>query len=161
MDFLADKQAQIIVAGVVAVLLLIVVVAALTDGLHLLSVRQRCLEIASAAALRGTSAGRDYSGYLATGQIGLDVIAASDEAANAADAALMAMGLSVYTIHVEVLDAPGGGSIANFPPGQTWTESKPAVGVYIEAPGDTIFMQAVIGAPVTLHVFAAAGVATE
>ena len=161
MRLLREMGGQTMASGVVAVLLLIAVAAGAVDGLHLLTLRQRCLEIASAAALRGASAGRDYAGYLATGQIGLDVVAAGDEAAMAADAALTALGLSGYTIKVEVLDAPGGGSVADFPPGQTWTETQPAVGVYLEVPGDTALMQAVIGSPATLHVFAAAGIATQ
>ncbi|MBN1937195.1 MAG: hypothetical protein JW934_21225 [Anaerolineae bacterium] len=148
-------------SGIIAVLLLIAVSAALIDGLHLLTLRQRCLEIASAAALQGISRGRDYAYYLVTGQIALDAVTARDEATNAADAALTALGLSGYTIRVEVLDAPGGGSVADFPPGQTWTESQPAVGVYLDVPGSTLFMQAVTGAPVALRVFAAAGVETE
>ena len=148
-------------SGVIAALLLIVIASALVDGLYLLSTRQRCLEIASAAALRGVSVGRDYTGYLVTGQIGLDVVAARDEATNAADTALAALGLTGYTIRVEVLDAPRGGSVADFPPGQTWTETQPVIGVYLQVPGDTVFLQALIGSPVTLHVFAAAGVTTE
>ena len=162
MRWLLERRAQTMASGVVAVLLLIVIASALVDGLHLLSTRQRCLEIASAAALRGTSRGRDYARYLVTGQIGLDPIVASDEATSAADAALAALGLSGYTIWVEVLDAPGGGSMADFPPGQTWMETEPTVGVYLEAPVETVFLQVVNGnSPVTLHVFAAAGVTTE
>lgn len=161
MPFLKQTRGQTIASGVVATLLLIVIVGALTDGLHLMSIRQRCIQIASAAALRGASVGRDYSGYLAGGQIGLDAAMAQAEAFDAADIALSVLGLNGYTVQIEVLDAPGGGSIGNFPPGQTWTETRPAVGVYLEAPGDTVFMQAVLAAPVTLHVFAAAGVETE
>ncbi len=161
MSFLKQTRGQTIISGIVAVLLLIAVAATLIDGLHLLTLRQRCLEIASAAALRGVSVGRDYDGYLATGQITLDAATARDEATNAADVALTTLGLSGYTIRVEVLDAPGGGSVADFPPGQAWTESRPAVGVYLDVPGDTVLMQGVLSAPVTLRAFAAAGVETE
>ena len=158
---LFDRRAQTMASGVIAVLLLIVVASALIDGLTLLSTRQRCLEIASAAALRGTSAGRDYAGYLSSGQIGLDPIAASDEAVRAADDALHALGLTGYVVRVEVLAAPGGGSVSDFPPGRTWTEATPAVGIYLDVPGDTVLMQAILSAPVSLRVFAAAGVETE
>ena len=52
--------------------------------------------------------------------------------------------------------------MADFPPGQTWMETEPAVGVYLEAPVETVFLQVVNGnSAVTLHVFAAAGVTTE
>lgn len=162
MSLLDEKRGQTMASGIVAVLLLIVVAAALIDGLHLLTTRQRCLEIASAAALQGTSRGRDYARYLVAGQIALDVVAARDEAIGAADAALAALGLSGYTIQVEVLDAPGGGSLPGFPPSQTWTEVEPAVGVYLEVPVQTVFVHMISGhSAVTLHVFAAAGVTTE
>lgn len=162
MRWLCERRAQTMASGVLVVLLLLVSAATLVDGLHLLTTRQRCLEIASAAALQGTSRGRDYAHYLATGQIALDVIAARDEATHAADAALTALGLSGYAVQVEVLDAPGGGSLSGFPPGQTWTEREPAVGVYLEVPMQTVFLQMVnSGNAVTLHVFAAAGVTDQ
>ena len=162
MRLLSDRRGQTFASGVVAVLLLIAVAAALVDGLHLLSMKQRCLEVASAASLRGASRGRDYAYYLATGQIALDRSAAQTEAFDAAAAGLSGLGLSGYTIQVEVLDAPGGGSLAGFPPGRTWSETEPAVGVYLEVPVDTVFMQAINGgSPVVLHVFAAAGVTAQ
>lgn len=162
MRLLLERRAQTMASGLIAILLLLVTAATLVDGLHLLTTRQRCLEIASAAALQGTSRGRDYAHYLATGQIALDVVTARDEATCAADAALTALGLSGYTIQVEVLDMPGGGSLSGFPPDQTWTEVEPAVGVYLEVPVQTVFLQMINGgSAVTLHVFAAAGVTTE
>jgi len=162
MRWLRERRAQTMASGVLVILLLLVTAATAVDGLHLLTMRQRCLEIASAAALQGTSRGRDYAYYLATGQIALDVISARDEATSAADAALAALGLSGYTIRVEVLDAPGGGSLSGFPPGQTWMETEPAVGVYLEVPVQTVFLHIVNGSSaVTLRVFAAAGVTTE
>ena len=159
MRLLSDRRGQTFASGVVAVLLLIVVAAALVDGLHLLSMKQRCLEVASAASLRGASRGRDYAYYLATGQIALDAATAQIEAFDAAAAGLSGLGLSGYAIQVEVLDALGGGSIAGFPPGQTWSDTEPAVGVYLEVPVETVFMWAINGGSrVVLHVFAAAGV---
>ena len=162
MRWLRERRAQTMASGVLVILLLLVTAATVVDGLHLLTMRQRCLEIASAAALQGTSRGRDYAHYLATGQIALDVVAARDEATRAADAALTALGLSGYTIQVEVLDAPGGGSLSGFPAGRTWMETEPAVGIYLEVPVQTVFLHIVNGSSaVTLHVFAAAGVTTQ
>ena len=162
MRWLRERRAQTMASGVLVILLLLVTAATVVDGLHLLTTRQRSLEIASAAALQGTSRGRDYAHYLATGQIALDVGTARDEAIGAADAALAALGLSGFTIQVEVLDAPGGGSLPGFPPGQTWTEVEPAVGVYLEVPVQTVFVHMISGdSAVTLHVFAAAGVEME
>jgi hypothetical protein len=162
MRWLRERRAQTMASGVLVILLLLVTAATVVDGLHLLTTRQRSLEIASAAALQGTSRGRDYAHYLATGQIALDVGTARDEATNAADAALAALGLSGYTIRVEVLDAPGSGSLSGFPPGQTWMEAEPAVGVYLEVPVQTVFLHMVSGdSAVTLHAFAAAGVTME
>ena len=162
MRWLRERRAQTMASGVFVILLLLVTAATVVDGLHLLTMRQRCLEIASSAALQGTSRGRDYAHYLVTGQIALDVITARDEATGAADAALAALGLSGYTIQVEVLAAPGSGSLSGFPPGQTWMETEPAVGIYLEVPVQTVFLHIVNGSSaVTLHVFAAAGVTTE
>ena len=162
MRILRDRRGQTLPSGVIAALLLIVVAAALVDGLNLLSTKQRCLEVASAASLRGASRGRDYATYLSTGLIALDTAAAQAEAIDAVDAGLTAMGLSGYTVRVEVLDTPGGGAIANYPPGQTWSDTEPAVGVYLEVPVETFFMQAVNGSnPVVVHVFAAAGVTMQ
>ena len=162
MSLLWDRRGQTFTSGVVVVLLLIVVAATLIDGLNLLSTKQRCLEVASAASLRGASRGRDYAYYMSTGLIALDTTAAQTEAIGAVDASLTAMGLSGYTVRVEVLDAPGGGSIANYPPGQAWSDTEPAVGVYLEVPVETFLMQAVNGGnPVVVHVFAAAGVTMQ
>lgn len=158
---LTDRTGQTWVSGIVAVLLLVMAAAGLVDGLYALSMHQRCQEIASAAALRGSGQGRDYDYYLANGQISLDAVVSKDKAIQAADAAMAGLGLSGYTIQVEVLDVPGGGSVANFPPGKVWSESKPAVGVYIEAPINSVLVQAVFSMPFTIHVFAAAGVETQ
>jgi hypothetical protein len=159
---LRDRRAQTMASGVIALLLILVLASALIDGLHLLTLRQRCLEIASAASLRGASRGRDYARYLAAGHIALDAPAVRAEAFNAADAGLAALGLSGYAIRVEVLDAPAGGSLVDFPPGRTWSETEPAAGVYLEVPVQTIFLHIVSGdTVVTLHVFAAAGVTTQ
>ena len=162
MRFILNRRGQTLASAVVATVLLLVVASGLVDGLNLLSTKQRCLEIASAASFRGVSRGRDYSYYLSTGQIGLDVSAAQNEAINAIDDGLTGMGLSGYTVQVEVLDAPGGGSIPNFPPGRTWTETEPSVGVYLVVPVDTFLMGLINGGgAVDVHVFAAAGVVTQ
>jgi Flp pilus assembly protein TadG len=162
MRFLIKKRGQTLASAVVATVLLLVVASGLVDGLNLLSTKQRCLEIASAASLRGVSRGRDYTYYLSTGQIGLDVFTAQSEATSMVDAGMTEMGLSGYTVQVEVLDAPGGGSISNFPPGRTWTETEPSVGIYMIVPVDTFLMGLINGGgPVDVHVFAAAGVTTQ
>jgi hypothetical protein len=162
MRCLLNRRGQTLPSAVVVTVLLLVVASGLVDGLNLLSTKQRCLEVASAASLRGVSRGRDYSCYLSTGQIGLDADIARNETLDAIDDGLIGMGLSAYTAQVETLDAPGGGSIANFPPGRTWTEAEPAVGVYLVVPVDTFLIGLVTGGgPVDVHVFAAAGVLTQ
>jgi hypothetical protein len=162
MRFLIKKRGQTLASAVVATVLLLVVASGLVDGLNLLSTKQRCLGISSAASLRGVSRGRDYTYYLSTGQIGLDVSTAQSEATSVVDDGMTGMGLSSYMVQVEVLDAPGGGSIPNFPPGRTWTETEPSVGVYLVVPVDTFLMGLINGGgPVDVHVFAAAGVTTQ
>jgi hypothetical protein len=159
MRFLKRKRGQTLASAVVAVVLLVVVAAALTDGLNLLSTKQRCLQIATAAALRGASRGRDWAGFISTGQMQLDVAAAQAEAVAAVDAGLIGMGLTGYTAQVEVLPDPDGGSIGNYPPGQTWSTPEPSVGVYLVVAVDTVLMGWINGGgPVDVHVFAAAGV---
>jgi hypothetical protein len=159
---LAGKRGQTVASGVVAVLLLLVVASGLVDGLHLLSTRQRCLQAASAAALRGASRGRDYAYFMSTGQPGLNALTAQAEAVRAADDGMARMGLAGYALQVEVLDVPGGGSMSNFPPGRTWTATEPSVGVYLIVPVDTLLMGPINGGgPVDVHVFAASGVTTQ
>lgn len=162
MRFLKKRTGQTAASAAVAVVLLIVVAAGLMDGLNLLSTRQRCLEVATAAALRGASRGRDYASYVAAGQLWLDAAQAQTEAQAAADAGLSGLALTGYTVRVEVLPAPGGGSIGDFPPGRTWTAAEPSVGVYLAAPVDVVLMRWINGGgPVTIHAFAAAGVVEQ
>ena len=162
MRFILNRRGQTLASAVVATVLLLVVASGLVDGLNLLSTKQRCLEIASAASLRGVSRVRDYTYYLSTGQIGLDVFTAQSEATSMVDDGMTGMGLSGYTVQVEVLDTPGGGSVSNFPPGRTWTETEPSVGVYLVVPVDTFLMGLINGGgSVDVHVFAAAGVTTQ
>jgi hypothetical protein len=159
---LAGKRGQTVASGVVAVLLLLVVASGLVDGLHLLSTRQCCLQVASAASLRGASRGRDYAYFLSTGQPGLNALTAQAEAVRAADDGMARMGLAGYVLQVEVLGAPGGGSMSSFPPGRTWTATEPSVGVYLVVPVDTLLVGPISGGgPVDVHVFAAAGVTTQ
>lgn len=157
--FLLGRRGQTLASAVVGVVLLVVVAGALTDGLNLLSTKQRCLQVATAAALRGSSRGRDFGGFVGTGQMRLDVATARVEAETAVSAGLVSVGLGSYTAQVEVLPDPGGGSVGNFPPGQTWSASEPSVGVYLVVPLDTVLMGWIDGGgPVDVHVFAAAGV---
>jgi len=159
MSLLKKKRGQTAASAVVATVLLVVIAAVLVDGLNLLSTRQRCLEIATAAALKGASRGRDFSAYVSTGQIALNMSTAIAETTAALNDGLTALGLAGYTAQVEVLPNAGGGSIGNFPPGQTWTATEPSVGVYLTVPVDTFFMSWINGGgPVEIHVFAAAGV---
>lgn len=161
MKLLAGKRGQTLASGAVAVLLLLVVASGLVDGLHLLSTRQRCLQVASAASLRGASRGRDYAYFLSTGQPGLNALTAQAEAVRAADDGMARMGLAGYALQVEVLDVPGG-SIDDFPPGRIWTAREPSVGVYLVVPVDTLLMGPINGGgPVDVHVFAASGVTTQ
>lgn len=160
--FLRGRSGQTTAAGVVLVLLLVVVTSFLTDGLALLTTRQRCLEVASSAALRGASLGRDWNTYLITGQMLLDETTARSEALTTVDAGLEDLSLIDYTTRVEVIPGPDGGSIPDFPPGKTWSASEPGVGVYIEARVNTVWMGLVNGGgPVVVHAFAAAGVTEE
>lgn len=149
------------------VLLLMAVAAVATDVTALLETRQRGYRLAADAALQGTRAGVDYSAYVGGGEIWLDAEVAEQEALRVVQTALLTQGVAGYQVQVRVLPAPTGGEIANFPPhaaaqqvgGTTWRLPAPSVGVYLELPVATLFLDVLLGTPTRVHVFAAASVA--
>lgn len=154
-------------SALVLVLLAMVLAAVVTDGVALLEMRQRGYRLAADAALQGTRGGMDYAAYVDGGEIWLDEAVATAVAEKAVDTALAAQGLTANTVLVRVLYRPTGGSIPGFPPhpaaqqngGTTWEATAPSVGVYLELPVHTMFLNVLFGEESAVHVFAAASVA--
>ncbi|MBU1751637.1 MAG: hypothetical protein KKA73_28510 [Chloroflexi bacterium] len=169
---LVGQPGQAVVWGLFVILIVTLLAAALLDVGRAESTRAELYHVAEDAAFVGAGRGRDYATYLATGTWTLDSVVAHDEALAQATARLDELQvqgrIQGYTFQVAVLSETMGGTVPGFPPvpraglaGITdWTESEPAVGVYIAADVPAILFGLVNGADyVTVHVFSAAGLA--
>jgi hypothetical protein len=152
-------------------MVLLLVAAGLTDTYILLETRAWAQRIAEDAAVSGVSAARDWDNYIATGEMRLVETTAQTVALDALAEGLSQRNASPIVTDVRVLPEAAGGSIPNYPPlaradifgDGDWTANEPAVGVYLALPVETVFFGAAFGGgqPVELHLFAAAGVATQ
>ena len=167
---LDDSRGQAIAAGIMLVMLFVMIAGAVYDVYKLTATRAWAYRIVGKAALAGVQGGRDFSYFMSTGNIALNASVAESVATDFAQYALSARGLGSYTLEIEVLPWPGGGTVGGFPPvaranqfgGTTWTAPEPSVGVYLAVPVDTVFFGLVNGGgPVDVHVFAAAGVVEQ
>lgn len=162
-----QRRGQAAPAALVGVLLSMVLAAVVTDAVALLEMRQWGYRLAADAALQGTRGGMNYAAYVGGGEIWLNEDTATTIAENAVDTALSARGLTANCILVRVLYEPTGGSIPGFPPhgaaqqigGTIWEADSPSVGVYLELPVDTVFLDVILGEAMVTHVFAAASIA--
>ena len=165
------QKGQTTIAAALLVVVLILVAAGLTDVYLLLETRAWARRVAEDAAIIGAGAGRDWDGFIATGEMRLIEATAQATTLDALQDGLSERNASPTAIDVRVLAEPFGGSIPNYPPlgradifGQgDWTATEPAVGVYLSLPVETTFFGLTFGGnqPVELHLFAAAGVATQ
>ena len=168
---LAGARGQTTVAAALLLVVLILVAAGLTDAYILLETRAWARQVAEDAAISGASAGRDWDGFIATGEMRLIETTAYDVALDALGEGLSQRSAVTAVTDVRVLPDPSGGVIPSYPPlaradifgSGDWTTTEPAVGVYLTLPVETVFYRLAIGSgqPVELHVFAAAGVATQ
>ena len=163
---LSDARGAAALWGAMASLVLILAAAGVLDAYRLSTTRDWAYQVASDAALRGVSRGRDFASLTGGGVMKLDEGAAVYEAMSAASAALAEKGVSSYVLDARAL--PQGGTIYGFPPvarasqsGETnWSSTEPAVGVYLEVPVSVVFFGWVNGArTVPVHAFGAAGLA--
>lgn len=163
---LSESQGAATLWGVLATLVLVLVAAAVLDVYRLSVTRDWAYQVASDAALRGVSRGRDFASLTQSGSMWLDEAVAAQEARSAAEAALAEKGFSDYALDVRVL--PEGGVEPGFPPAprasQTgaadWSSPAPAVGVYLEVSVPVAFFGWVNGADrVPVRAFAAAALA--
>lgn len=167
-DGRAAERGQMIVAAVVLVMFLVLVAGGAVDLYRLQETRNWAYRTAEAAALAGAVLGRDLSSVYTTGQVRVDPVNGYLYAEEAALDALARRG-AVGSYDIRVIEW-GGETVTNYPPvaradmwdSGSWTSSEPAVGVYLEIEVDT-FLYCFIngGGPVTVHAFAAAGVATR
>jgi hypothetical protein len=130
-----------------ALFVVTVLLAATTEAYKLQETRNWGYRIASQAALRGVSAGRDWTYFYSAGQLRLEETTARNATQSALQSALATRGITAYTADVRVLPDPNGGSIINYPPvarasmqgATTWTTTRPAVGVYLRIPVSVLF----------------------
>lgn len=164
---IANRRGQGMLDGLLAMLVFVMLAAVLVDVWTLYQMREFGYRVARDAAFIGASRGRDWLSLTSEG-IRLNAATAQSEAEGLIATEMAAKGITGYTTDVRVLADYNGGTIAGYPPltqattfgSANWTSPEPAVGVYLELPVTTAFLGILNGnAPVTLHVFAAAGVA--
>ena len=164
------QRGQTTIAAALLVMVLLLVAAGLTDTYILLETRAWARRVAEDAAVVGASAGRDWDGFVANGEMTLIQATAYTAALDALQDGLDQRGMTAYAADVRVLPNSGGGTITGYPPleradmfgSSDWTANEPAVGVYLSLPVETVFFGLVNGGqPVEAHVFAAAGVAVQ
>jgi hypothetical protein len=163
-----SRRGQMIVAAVVLVMLLVMVAGGAVDLYRLQEARNWAYRTAESAALAGAVLGRDLTAVYSHGQVRIDPVNGHLYAEDAVLDALARRG-AVGTYDIRVIEW-GGETVANYPPvaradmwdAGSWTSGEPAVGVYLEVEVDT-FLYCFVngGGPVTVHAFAAAGVATR
>ncbi len=160
-----QRRGQEFVSGFMVILIAILIAAGLADYNRLQTTRDAIERASYEAALRGTSAGRDWTYAAANGTMRLNGLTAQSAASAYLAQAMSDAGLNGYTSDIRVLPNPTGGAIANFPPtarasafdAATWTTTQPAVGVYVEIAVPTMLLGLINGgANVTLHAFGAA-----
>ncbi len=148
-----------------------VLAAAIVDVYRLQDARTFAYSAANDAALRGASFGRDWTRFMATGEMSLNPYAATGAAQSALEQVMQARGMSNYQYQIGVLPTPGGGTFSLPAPcasraslwnTTTWTETQPAVGVCVQIQVPTLLFGLVNGnQPVTVNAFAAAGVVEQ
>jgi hypothetical protein len=161
-----DRRGQAAASSFLLVMLLTLLAGAVVDVYRLQTARTYAYRAAEAAALSGVAAGRDLSTVYSAGQARVDPSAGYDGAEETLTQALNRRGMTGASYQIEVLE--WGGTVNNYPPvaradllsgASDWTSSEPAVGVYLAMPVETFVLGlATSNAPVTVHVFAAAGI---
>lgn len=162
------QRGQMIVAAVILVMLLVVVAGGAVDLYRLQETRNWAYRTAESAALAGSVLGRDLSTVYTHGQVSVDPVTGYAHAEEVVLDGLARRG-AVGSYDIRVIKW-GGETITGYPPvaradmwgSGSWMSSEPAVGVYLEVEVDT-FLYCFVngGGPVTVHAFAAAGVATR
>jgi len=162
------ERGQAAAASVLLVLVMVLIAGAMVDVYRLQEARSWAYRAAEAAALTGVTLGRDLSTVYTHGRPRVDPGVGHDTAEQALLDALARWGATRYAYDIRVAEW-GGEVFSGYPPvaradmwGESpWQPDEPAVGVYLEMDVQTYILGLVNGnAPVAVHVFAAAGVAT-
>jgi hypothetical protein len=162
-----DERGQTAVSGLLFTLILALIVAFLVDVYSLKETRSFAYDLASEAALIGAARGRDFSHFISTGEIRILEDVAREEALEVIVEGMGRRGITDYEVRIEVL--PEGGTVFGFPPvprasqfgSSDFSSEEPAVGVYLAIPVRVYFFGLVVGGEsVTVHVFAASGIAS-
>ena len=167
----SNERGSATVAGLFFTLILLVLAAAIVDVYRIQDVRTFAYSVANDAALRGASLGRDWSAFMATGQMALDPIAATNAAQETVEQMMAMRTISRFQYQIGVIPNPGGGTAslpgpcvarASFWDTTPWTEPQPAVGVCLQVQVPTLLLGLVNGnQAVTVNAFAAAGVVEQ
>ena len=116
--------------------------------------------------MAGVSRGRDWTAVASSGWMQLDAALAQSEAQAVIASAMRVREIHGYSVDIQVLPDPFGGSILAFPPrpvriGEAlgdWSSAEPAVGVYLEVPVAWTLLDLFGMLPQEVRVFASAGV---
>ena len=161
-----DRGQATLAAGL-SLLMLALLAGGVVDLARLWETRLWAYRAAEAAALAGASAGRDYTHYVASGFVRLDVSSAQDAAQHALLTVLSTRGLdSAGGYDIRVHPDASAGSYPGFPPVAhaamgvaTWNPNTPAVAVYLVVPLRPILYGWINGnRDIDIRVFASAGV---
>jgi hypothetical protein len=161
-----SESGQVTVLAVILVMVLVLVAGTVADLYRIQEIRSFAYRAAEAAALAGVSQGRDYGSVISTGQMRVDPTTAY---VVAEETLLSALALHNLTATYDIRVLEYGGTVPGFPPvsradlwgAGDWVSDRPAVGVYLEVPVQTMLLGWVWGEEVRVHVFAAAGVGKE
>jgi hypothetical protein len=161
-----DRQAQSAVWGLLTILVFIIIAAGLVDIYRLYAARNWAYTVAQEAALAGASQGRDWDYVSATGYIRLTSGLAISQAQQVVTAEMNTRGVSGYTVDIQVLPDPDGGTVTGYPPRQVrlgdsrgnWSSNEPAVGVCLSVPVNWLLLDRFGIVEKSISVFASAGV---
>jgi Flp pilus assembly protein TadG len=162
-----DERGQGTVLAALGTLILVLLVAGMVDLARLWAYRTWGYRIAESAALAGLANSRDYTDYMATGEISLDATVAYQDAGDALQAALAQHSdLTHATYDIRVHEIATTTVYAGYPPvpragmvSGDWAPDSPAVGVYLEFAVQPVLYGWVNGnQTIPIHVFAAASV---
>lgn len=163
---LTERNAQAAVWGLLTLLVLVLLAGGLVDIYRLFAARNWAYSVAQEAALAGASRGRDWAAVASSGWMQLDAAVARSEAQALVASAMHLREIHGYSVDIQVLPDPSGGTISAFPPGEfrigeslgDWSSAEPAVGVYLEVPVAWTLLDMFGMLPQEVRVFASAGV---
>ena len=161
-----ERKAQSAVWGLLTILVFIIIASGLVDIYRLYAARNWAYNVAQEAALIGASRGRDWAYVSATGNIRLTSVLATSEAHQIIIAEMNTRGVSGYSVDIQVLPDPAGGTITAYPPLPVrlgngrgdWNTNEPSVGVYLTIPVDWLLLNRLGITEKSISVFASAGV---